>query len=144
MSLSGRYLTFRLGGQVWGLRIEQVREIIAPLDVTPVPGAPAGVLGAFNLRGRVLPLLDPRQALGSAPSEDSETTVYIVLDGDHDGDDVRFAVHVDAVDDVLELSDDDCAPPPQLPGGPLPLLEGVGRDADELVLLVNLGRLLAA
>lgn len=144
MSLSGRYLTFTLGDQTWAVRVEAVREIVAPLPVTPVPHAPDGVMGAFNLRGRVLPLLDPRPALGVTTQTGAETNVFVVLERTVDGDEVHFAVHVDAVNDVLELDDDACSPPPELPGGPLDLLRGVGRDDDQLVLLVDLGQLLAA
>ncbi|MCP4808613.1 MAG: hypothetical protein GY913_08300 [Proteobacteria bacterium] len=127
MSLAGRYLTFSLGAQTWAVRIDAVREIVAPQPVTPVPRAPTSVLGAFNLRGRVLPLLDPRPALGVESGGDTETTVFVVLARDVDGDEVRFSVHVNAVDEVLDLTEDACSPRRSSPA--VPSTSSVGSDA---------------
>ncbi len=142
-SLAGRYLIFELGGQDWAVDIRAVRDLVAPLPVTCVPQSPEHVLGAFNLRGRVLPLLDPRQPLGLPPGR-PEQGVFVVLSREREEGETLFAVLVDKVHEVLSLPPEQCSPPPELPGGPSDLLEGVGREEERLLFIVDLGRLLAA
>ena len=138
-----RFLSFELAGQDWAVDIAQVREIVAPLPVTPVPRSGELVLGAFNLRGRVLPLLDPRRALGLEPGH-PDTGVFVVLAKERDDGETPYAVLVDRVHEVLTLSPEQVAPPPELPGARSELLEGVGREDDRLLFIVDLRRLLAA
>ena len=61
----GKYLTFGLGNEDYGLEILKVREIVSCMEVTPVPRTPAHVKGVINLRGQVIPVIDLRAADGS-------------------------------------------------------------------------------
>lgn len=142
-SLQRRYLSFDLAGQTWAVAISSVREIVAPLSITPVPLSAPHVLGAFNLRGRVLPLLDARQVLGLPPGCPEEG-VFVVLAQDSNDTERPYAVLVDRVHEVVTLSPDALSPPPDLPGGRSDLLEAVGREEERLFFIVDLGRLLAA
>jgi len=138
-SLESRYLRFELAGQDWAVDIAQVLEIVPPLPVTPVPRSGEIVVGAFNLRGRVLPLLDPRRALG-LEAGDPQDGVFVVLTREGS----TYAVLVDCVHDVVCLPEESLSPPPDLPGGAPEVLDKVGRDEERLLFIVDLGRLLAA
>ena len=74
----GKYLTFKLGREEYGLELVRVREIIALMDITPVPLAPDYVRGVMNLRGRVIPVVDLRRKFGMVPTEDHDRKSIIV------------------------------------------------------------------
>ena len=57
---AGKYLTFHLGKEEFGIQVKYVREIMGVQDITPVPGTPAHLKGVINLRGRVIPVVDLR------------------------------------------------------------------------------------
>ncbi|MGE3191816.1 MAG: chemotaxis protein CheW, partial [Vicinamibacterales bacterium] len=64
MSIAGKYLTFALGDEEYGLPVLKVREIIKILDITAVPQVPMHVKGVINLRGKVIPVVDLRLKFG--------------------------------------------------------------------------------
>jgi CheY-like chemotaxis protein len=76
---AGRYLTFRLDHEIYGVPILDVREIIELQDITPVPRTPVYVRGVINLRGKVLPLVDLKLRFGLDAVEADELTVIVVL-----------------------------------------------------------------
>lgn len=76
----GKYLTFALGAEEYGLEILKVREIIGYIDVTAVPQTPFHVKGAINLRGQVIPVVDLRAKFGMATTEVTERTCIIAVE----------------------------------------------------------------
>jgi purine-binding chemotaxis protein CheW len=96
---AGKYLTFELAGEEYGLEILKVREIMGMMDTTAVPGMPDYVDGVINLRGKVIPVVDMRLKFGMQRAEhDSETCIIVV--------DVRsslMGVVVDRVSEVLDI-----------------------------------------
>ena len=76
----GKYLTFALAREEYGLEILKVREIIGYIDVTAVPRTPPYVKGVINLRGQVIPVLDLRTKFGMETAEVTEQTCIIVVE----------------------------------------------------------------
>jgi purine-binding chemotaxis protein CheW len=112
-SLAGKYLTFALGREEYGLPVLKVREIIKMMDITAVPQVPAAIRGVMNLRGKVIPVIDLRIRFGLASQADTDRSSIIVVDLLVGGDRVQMGVVVDAVRDVLNITDAEIQEPPQ-------------------------------
>ena len=133
-----QYLTFRLLDEEYGVDILQVQEIKNYSHITPIPNTPTHVKGAMNLRGTVVPIVDLRLKFSLPPSEYTQYTVIIVVTI---GTRVVGLV-VDAVNDVLNVSADDCEPPPSL-GGEVDtsFITGLAKHDDRLITLLNIDKL---
>ncbi len=108
----GKYLTFTLAAEAYGVPVLAVREIIRLCPITPVATMPPHVRGVINLRGRVIPLIDLRVRLGLPPEPDHDRTCIIVAQVATPGGGRPYAVVVDSVDEVASLSAADIAAPP--------------------------------
>jgi purine-binding chemotaxis protein CheW len=108
----GKYLTFTLAAEDYGLEILKVREIIGMMDITAVPQTPDYVKGVINLRGRVIPVIDLRLKFGLEAAEYGERTCIIVVEVQGAAGAVQMGVVVDSVSEVLNISGDDIEPPP--------------------------------
>ena len=100
---AGKYLTFILADEVYGLEILKVREIIGMMDITAVPRTPAFVKGVINLRGKVIPVVDLRAKFGMPVAEKTEETCIIVVDVAG----VEMGIMVDKVSEVLNIAEKD-------------------------------------
>src|SRR4051812_4130037 len=96
-ALAGKYLTFALGREEYGLPVLKVREIIKVMEVTLVPQVPAHVRGVINLRGKVIPVVDLRLKFGLPPQDYSERTCIIVVDVDLVSHRLMMGIVVDSV-----------------------------------------------
>ncbi len=105
--LAGKYLTFALAGEEYGLPVLKVREIMKVMDITAVPQAPVHVKGVINLRGKVIPVADLRLRFGFPPQEFDERTCIIVVDVALQTSTVMMGVVVDAVSEVLTIPGDE-------------------------------------
>ena len=113
LARSGEYLTFRLGGEEYGIDILRVQEIRSYEPPTRIANAPQFIKGVVNLRGVIVPIVDLRLKLGCDSAEYNGFTVVIVLN-------VRGRVVgavVDSVSDVLELTGEHIKPAPELASG---------------------------
>ena len=111
---SRELLTFKLGQQEYALDIMLVREIRGWTKTTPMPHAPAFMRGVINLRGTVLPVMDLAARLGLPALETTERNVIIVVKC-NDG---MTGLLVDAVSDIIALSEGDMQPPPEMGSEP--------------------------
>jgi purine-binding chemotaxis protein CheW len=100
----GKYLTFMLGREEYGLPVLKVREIIKVMDITHVPQVAAHVLGVINLRGKVIPVIDLRRKFGFAAQDHTERTCIIVAEVDLAQAAVMMGVVVDAVSEVVNVA----------------------------------------
>ena len=136
----GRFLTFTIEDNVYGLPIRFVTEIIGMQTATTVPETPDYVKGIINLRGRIIPLIDVRLKFGKEEIPYTERTCIIVIDINS----VAVGLIVDRVDDVLTLEDHQIALPPT--GGSLGFenryIEGIGKMDDMVLLLLDAEHLL--
>ncbi|MFZ5586574.1 MAG: chemotaxis protein CheW [Thermodesulfobacteriota bacterium] len=112
--LGGKYLTFILGEEEFGLEILKVREIIGMLEITKVPQTAAFVRGVINLRGKVIPVIDLRRKFGLAPREDDERTCTIVVEvaSPASGQRLLMGIVVDQVREVVAVRGEDVEPTP--------------------------------
>lgn len=105
------WLGFSLKGQRYAVSLASVREVIRPGDITPVPGAPADVLGIVNLRGQIVPVLDGRRRFGLdtgvAADEEDDRRVIVFDDGG-----TVVGMRIDVIGDMLTFASEDVAPPP--------------------------------
>jgi purine-binding chemotaxis protein CheW len=99
----GKYLTFMLGREEYGLPVLKVREIIKVMDITRVPQVAAHVLGVINLRGKVIPVIDLRRKFGFPAQEHTERTCIIVAEVRLLEATVMMGVVVDAVSEVVNV-----------------------------------------
>lgn len=106
---AGKYLTFALAGEEYGLEILKVREIIGIMDITEVPQTHDFVQGVINLRGKVIPVIDLRAKFGLERAEYTEETCIIVVDVGS-----LMAIIVDTVCVVYDIAGEDIEPPPRL------------------------------
>jgi len=102
--LAGKYLTFALGDEEYGLPVLKVREIIKLMDITQVPQVPAHIRGVINLRGKVIPVIDLRLKFGFEVGENTERTCIIVVEVEMNGSNVMMGIVVDSVWEVLNVS----------------------------------------
>ncbi|MCA9665576.1 MAG: chemotaxis protein CheW [Myxococcales bacterium] len=109
---AGKYLTFRLGEEEYGLEILKVRELIGLMEITPVPMTPEYIRGVINLRGKVIPVVDLRLKFGLQPTPDNDRKTIIVVDVKKPKGLVQMGVLVDLVSEVAFIAADDIEAPP--------------------------------
>lgn len=134
-------VVFRLAGELYGVDIHQVREIIRVPEITRVPRTPDFVEGVINLRGSVIPVLDLRKRFQLPPGgADADRRIVVVEMGDQ-----TIGVIVDAVSEVLRLEGDRIEPPsPYIVSVDTQYITGIARLEDRLVILLDLNRVLHA
>ncbi len=111
-NLAGKYLTFRLGEEDYGLEILKVQEIIGMQEITGIPRTPDFVKGVINLRGKVIPVVDLRLKFGMTEAELSRKTCIIVVQITQDTDKVIMGIVVDEVSEVLDIEGKAIEPAP--------------------------------
>jgi purine-binding chemotaxis protein CheW len=104
---SGKYLTFQLGREEFGIRVLKVREIMGILEITAVPQTPPHVKGVVNLRGKVVPVIDLRLKFGLPAADYSQRTCIIVTQVKGESGLIMMGVIVDGVSEVLNLAPSD-------------------------------------
>ncbi|MBA3011039.1 MAG: chemotaxis protein CheW [Proteobacteria bacterium] len=102
----GKYLTFTLAKEEYGIGILKVKEIIGMMPITSVPRTPAFVKGVINLRGKVIPVIDLRTKFEMASIPYTERTCIIVVEIDSERDMVLIGIVVDAVSEVLNIQEE--------------------------------------
>ncbi len=104
---TGKYLTFSVAKEEYGISIMKVKEIIEVMSITPMPQAPAYVKGVINLRGKIIPVADLRAKLGIQESEYTHRTCIIVIETTRNGRAVLIGMVVDSVSEVLHIQGTD-------------------------------------
>ncbi|MFH1985017.1 MAG: chemotaxis protein CheW [Pseudomonadota bacterium] len=99
----GKYLTFTLANEEYGIGILKIKEIIGMMPITSVPQTPEFVKGVINLRGKVIPVLDLRLRFGMKEIDYTERTCIIVVEVDSHNGHVEIGIVVDSVSEVLNI-----------------------------------------
>ena len=140
-SSAGKFLTFGLGKEYYGIAVLKIREIIRMLDITPVPQMPEYVRGVINLRGKIIPVVDLRKRFGIGVEGDNADNRIIVVEVS--GRVIGFTV--DRVNEVLRIPSGIVEPPPAMVCGiDSEYVQGVGKLEDRLLILLDIGRLFGA
>jgi len=103
----GKYLTFSLNREEYGIGILKVREIIGMMPITSVPQTPEFVKGVINLRGKVIPVVDLRLKFGMPSLDYNERTSIIVVEVSGQAGQVQIGIVVDAVSEVVNIRGED-------------------------------------
>ncbi|MBL8725707.1 MAG: purine-binding chemotaxis protein CheW [Planctomycetes bacterium] len=139
----GRYLSFRLGGEEYGIAILKVREIIGMVDVTPLPRTPDFVRGVINLRGKIIPVVDLRRRFEMQPTPDTPETCIVVVDVGRDRDNpIQVGCLVDAVSEVIDVAPTQFEATPRCANAMGEYLAGLGKLDDRVLILLEIERVL--
>jgi purine-binding chemotaxis protein CheW len=136
----GKFLTFFLADEEYGLEILKVHEIIGMLPVTRVPRTPAFIRGVINLRGKIIPVVDLRQRFGMPAAEQTNETCIIVVQARG----AQMGIVVDRVSEVLDVAAQDIEPAPQF-GGDVrtDYILGIGKAQGRVELLLDIDKVLS-
>ena len=140
----GKYLTFILGDEIYGLEILKVQEIIGMLKVTPVPKTPSFVRGVINLRGKVIPVIELSTKFGIESKEDTEMTCIIVVQLGTGDDGLIMGIIVDEVSEVLDISADRIEPAPSFGESvDTSFILGMGKFDQKVIMLLDIDEVLS-
>lgn len=138
------YLILRLGHEVVGLSLAEVREIVALQPPTRVPSVPPWILGVVNLRGTVLPLVDLGLKFGFGRTPSGSRSCVVVVDLPYDGGTAPMGVVAESVDDVTDVRADEVDPAPPFGASiRVEFLRGLVRRADDWIPLLALAKVLS-
>jgi purine-binding chemotaxis protein CheW len=141
----GKYLTFQLAGEGYGIGILKVREIIGMLPVTPVPQTPLFLKGVINLRGQVIPVVDLRLKFGLPEEEYTERTSIIVVEVKGLTANIPIGIVVDTVSEVINIQAHEIEPAPAF-GSTIDMnfILGMAKTGDGVKILLNIDLVLSA
>lgn len=141
----GKYLTFTLDDEAYGIGILKIKEIIGMMPVTPVPQTPAFVKGVINLRGKVIPVVELRLRFGLEAMEYTERTCIIVVEMEGQSGDVVIGIVVDSVSEVLNIKAEDIEDAPNF-GTKLQTdyILGMAKMEGSVKILLDIDRVLSA
>lgn len=138
-TLKGRFLTFSLDSQVFGIEIKYVTEIIGMQPITEVPEVPVYVKGIINLRGKIIPVIDVRLKFKKEPEEYNDRTCIIVVDIQN----LSVGLIVDNVAEVITIADENIVPPPDYKTGfQNRYIKGIGNAGSDVKLILDCDKLL--
>ncbi len=136
----GRFLTFTLGKEDYGIEIKYVTEIIGIQPITQVPELPDYLKGIINLRGKIIPVMDVRLRFRKEPLDYTDRTCIIVIDINE----TSIGLIVDTVSEVASIDDEDIMPPPNSKTGfNNKYVKGIGKLGNEVKLLLDCGKILS-
>ena len=138
-SMSNKYLTFLVSGEVFGIGIRHVTEIIGIQPISTLPDAPKYIKGIINLRGKIIPVIDMRLKFKKGNLEYTDRTCIIVaeLNGRFTG------LIVDSVAEVMDIGEGDISAPPDLGNGEgSRYISGIGKVNGDVKLIIELETLL--
>ena len=141
----GKYLTFNLAGEEYGLGILKVKEIIGMMPITVVPQTPPYVKGVINLRGKVIPVIDLRLKFSIAAAEYTERTCIIVVEIAAAGRMILMGILVDSVSEVLNIKAADIEETPSF-GARLntQYILGMAKAGGSIKILLDIDRILSS
>lgn len=135
----GRFLTFSLGKEIFGIEIKYVTEIIGIQEITEVPELPHYIKGIINLRGKIIPVMDVRLRFKKEEREYNDRTCVIVIDVRE----ISIGLIVDMVSEVLAIPEEEVVEPPQMKNiFNNRYIKKIGKSGDDTILLLDCEKLL--
>ncbi|HSW00944.1 MAG TPA: chemotaxis protein CheW [Sedimentisphaerales bacterium] len=140
----GKYLTFALAHEEYGLEILKVQEIIGYMNVTAIPQTPSYVKGVINLRGQVIPVVDLRAKFGMEAVGITDETCLIVVEITRTDRKFSTGIIVDRVQEVLDIAGKDIEEAPEFGASvDTDFILGMGKIGDKVKILLDIDRVLA-
>jgi purine-binding chemotaxis protein CheW len=140
----GKYLTFALANEEYGLEILKVREIIGYMEITAVPQTPKHVKGVINLRGQVIPVIDLRAKFGMETTDVTEETCIIVVETSQGDRKFSTGIVVDRVQEVLDINGENIEEAPQFGSSVnTDFILGMGKISDSVKILLDIDEVLS-
>ena len=139
----GKYLTFRLANEIYGVEVMRVVEITGMVEATKVPRTPQFVRGVINLRGAILPVIDMRIKFGMENAADKKQTCIVVLEITTVGGKAQMGIVVDSVEDVLDIYEKDVEAAPSF-GVEIntEFIHGMAKTDKGVIILLNIDKVL--
>jgi purine-binding chemotaxis protein CheW len=139
----GKYLTFTLDDEEYGIGILKIKEIIGMMPITSLPQTPDFVKGVINLRGKVIPVIDLRLRFSMAEVDYTERTCIIVVEFKGKSGDVVIGSVVDSVSEVLNIKTEDIEDTPTF-GTKLntDYILGMAKAGEDIKILLDIYRVL--
>mgnify|MGYP001599931013 FL=1 len=142
---AGKYLTFKLGSEEFGLEILKVQEIIQMQSITRVPRTPEFVRGVINLRGKVIPVVDLRLKFGMESTEDTERTCIVVVQIRNATSVVVMGTIIDEVREVLDIPEASIEDTPSFGTSiDTEFILGMGKIGQNVKILLDIDKVLSA
>ncbi len=144
-SLSGKYLTFKLSNETYGIEILKVQEIIGLMSITSIPRTPDFVRGVINLRGKVIPVVELRKKFNMETVEDTDHTCIIVVQVMGTEGPITMGILVDEVSEVVDITENQLEPPPSFGTNvDTAFILAMGKLRDTVVILLDIDKVLTA
>ena len=134
----GKYLTFVLDSESYGIGINNVTEIIGIQPITLVPELPSYIKGIINLRGKIIPVMDVRLRFKKDFREYNDRTCIVVVDINE----LSIGLIVDSVSEVVIIQDENIVPPPNLNKVGNKYISGIGKIDKEVKLILDCDELI--
>lgn len=140
-----QYLTFKLGGEIFGVDVSQVQEILEMTPITRIPQTPPFMKGVINVRGKVVPIVDLRLKFGMEEVESTVDTCIVVVEVAMEGETVVLGAVADSVDEVIDQQPDQIEPPPRI-GTNLntEFIKGMGKRDDHFIIILDINKIFSA
>lgn len=143
-SLAGKYLTFELAPEIYGIEILKVQEIIGMMNVTRVPKLPDFIKGVINLRGKVIPVIDLRLKFSLDIAEITDKTCIIVVQVARENTQTVMGLIVDEVSEVLDIKAEELEAAPTFGTAmSTDFLLGIGKVDEKVIMLINVDQVLS-
>lgn len=134
----GKYLTFNIDENDYGIPILKVSEIIGIAPITPVPKTSDFIKGIINLRGKIIPVMDLRLKFGMQERAYDQNTCIIIINLEVAGLAKQIGLVVDIVSEVCNIPGSEIEDPPSYGGDNANFISGVGKIKDRVVILLNI------
>ena len=141
-SVEGKYLTFRISNEEYGIEILKVREIVGLLEITAMPKTARHIKGVVNLRGKIIPVIDMRRKFGLDDAEVNRENCIITVMIESSGSQVLVGLLVDRVSEVIQLSQDDVDPVPDLGDMNLEFVTSLVKTRGRVIILLDIEKVI--
>jgi purine-binding chemotaxis protein CheW len=140
-TLEGKFLTFILGDEIYGIEILKAREIIGLMDITTVPQTPDYMKGVINLRGKVIPVIDLRMKFAMQEEAHTQETCVIVVEVNS----TSIGIIVDSVSEVSDIGGGEIENAPKFGQGiDTSFIMGLGKVKDKIIILLDIDAVLSS
>lgn len=142
--LAGKYLTFKLANEEYGIEILKVMEIIKLMTITQVPQTPHYIRGVINLRGKVIPVVDLRLKFSMEAIDDTDATCIIVVSIKSNDRETQMGILVDTVSEVLDINAGEIEGPPRFGAAvDTEFIMGMAKARGEVKILLDIDKVLS-